>query len=493
MVYDYDLGVIGGGSAGLTVAAGAARAGAKTLLIEREPVLGGDCLHYGCVPSKTLIETARVFWRMKNAAAYGLPGADLPPVDFRAVRGRIEKVIDRIQHHDSEERFCGLGVKVEFGPAEFVDDRQVKVDGRPFTAKSWVIATGSSPAAPPLPGLDQTPHLTNRDIFYLDRLPASMIVLGAGPIAVEMAQAFARLGTAVTVVQRSGQILSKEDPDMAGLVQARLEAEGVVIRLNTATIRVAGAGPLREAVVRTKGGEEETLRAEALLVALGRRPNLAGLNLEAAGVEYDRKGLKLDRRLRTTAKHIFGAGDVTGTYQFTHAAGYEGGVVVANAVFHLPRRADYTRLPWCTFAEPELASVGLNETAARAAGIEPVVMTEEFAENDRALAEGTGEGRLKLVLDADEKPLGVQIAGPAAGELIAEWVAVLGGKVKLSALAAAVHPYPTLAEINKRVAGDLMAAKIFSDRVKKGLELFFHLRGRACRMPEGQAGVGVIN
>ncbi len=485
MAYDFDLGVIGGGSAGLTVAAGAARAGARTLLIEREPVLGGDCLHYGCVPSKTLIETARVFRRMKDAAAFGLPAPAVPPVDFRKIRDRITRVVAEIQRHDSEERFCGLGVKVEFGPAQFVDDRKVKVDGRAFTAKSWVIATGSSPAAPPVAGLDRTLHLTNRDIFYLDELPSSMIVLGAGPIAVEMAQAFARLGCEVTVIQRSGQILSKEDPDMAGLVMARLEAEGVKIRLNTATLRVAEAGGGREVVVQPAGGHEETLRAEALLVALGRRPNLDGLGLEAAGVEYDRRGLKLDSRLRTGRTHIFGAGDVTGTFQFTHAAGYEGGVVVANAVFRLPRRADYTWLPWCTYAEPELASVGKNEKAARAAGIEPVVWTEFFGDNDRALAEGAGQGKIKLILDAREKPLGVQIAGPAAGELIAEWVAVLGGKVKLSTLAAAVHPYPTLAEINKRVAGDLMAAKIFSDKVKKGLKLFFHLRGRACRAPEG--------
>ncbi|MBU0515929.1 MAG: FAD-dependent oxidoreductase [Proteobacteria bacterium] len=484
MAYDYDLGVIGGGSAGLTVAAGAAQAGAKTLLVEREPVLGGDCLHFGCVPSKTLIRTAEVFHALKNAPAWGLPAVGPLPVDFSSVRDRIKAVIDVIQKHDSEERFCDLGVRVEFGPAEFVDERKVKVDGRPFTAKSWVIATGSSPAAPPLEGLDRTPYLTNKEIFYLDKLPTSMIVLGAGPIAVEMAQAFARLGTSVTMVQRSGQILSKEDRDMADAVMARLRGEGVRVMLDTTTVRAADAGTVREVVVRPKDGQETTLRAEALLVALGRRPNLDGLNLDQAGVEFDRKGLKLDHRLRTTQKHVFGAGDVTGTFQFTHAAGYEGGIVVSNAVFHLPRRVDYTWLPWCTYTRPELASIGMNEKAAQEAGIDATAWTEFFISNDRALAEGGAEGKIKMILDDREKPIGVQILGPSAGELLAEWVAVLGGKVKLSTLAAAVHPYPTLAEINKRVAGDLLATKIFSDKVKKGLKLFFNLRGRACRTPE---------
>ncbi|MCF8033621.1 MAG: FAD-dependent oxidoreductase [Desulfarculaceae bacterium] len=486
--YDFDLGVLGGGSAGLTLTSGAAQLGAKTLLIEREPRLGGDCLHYGCVPSKTLIKTARVYHLMKNAARFGLPAAQVPSVDFASVRARIEGVIATIQKHDSQERFCSLGAAVRFGRARFVDEHTVELEGERISAKAWLIATGSSPAAPPVPGLDRTPHLTNKDIFYLDALPESLIVLGAGPIAIEMAQAFARLGSKASVVQRSGQILSKEDKDLADGVMAALGAEGVEFYLNTKVTGAREVGGRPHLAFTDAGGGEVELSAERLLVALGRRANLEGLGLEQIGVEYDAKGLKLDERLRTAHKHIYGAGDVTGGHQFTHAAGYEGGVVLANAVLHLPRKADYTWLPWCTYTDPELASIGLNEKAAQAAGIEYTVWSEEFAANDRALAEGEAEGRIKLILDKSENILGVQVLGLHAGELINEWVAVAGGKVKLATLAGLAHPYPTLGEINKRVAGDVMAPKLFSDLVKKGLKFFFHTKGRACNPPQGGAG-----
>lgn len=478
--YDYDIGILGGGSAGLTIAAGAAQFGAKTLLIDKEEKLGGDCLHYGCVPSKTLIKTAHVYHLMKNASQFGLPRHEIRPVDFTEVSNRIKSVINIIQKHDSVERFCGLGAKVEFGEAVFKNEHTVSLNGKDVSAKNWVIATGSSPAIPKLEGLEQTPFITNRDIFYLDRLPKSMIVLGAGPISTEMAQAFCRLGTEVTVIQRSGQILGREDRDMADAVMQNLAAEGVKYYLNTAILSVKDLGSEREVTVKSKDGTTDVIRAEAILVALGREPNLKGLGLENAGIEYDGKGLKLDSRLRTTQKHIFGAGDVTGTYQFTHAAGYEGGVVLTNAILHLPRKADYTFFPWCTYTDPELANIGMNETAARESGLKYAVWTEEFKMNDRGLAEGEGLGRIKLVLDEKGKPLGVQILGLHAGELISEWVAALNGGVKLSALAGAVHPYPTLAEINKRVVGNYFSGKIFSDRVKKTLKFFFSLRGRAC-------------
>jgi len=478
--FDYDIGILGGGSAGLTIAAGAAQFGAKALLIDKEGKLGGDCLHYGCVPSKTLIKTAHVYHLMKNASQFGLPQAEIAPVDFRDVSNRIKSVINTIQKHDSVERFCGLGAKVEFGNAVFKNEHTVTMDGRDITAKSWVIATGSSPAIPKIDGIEHTPFITNREVFYLDHLPKSMIVLGAGPISTEMAQAFSRLGTKVTVIQRSGQILGKEDRDMADAVMQNLAAEGVKYYLNTAILSVKDIGGEREVTVKSKDGKTDAIRAETILIALGREPNLKGLGLENAGVEYDGKGLKLDNRLRTTQKHIFGAGDVTGTYQFTHAAGYEGGVVLTNAILHLPRKADYTFFPWCTYTDPELASIGMNENAAKEAGLKYAVWTEEFKNNDRGLAEGEGLGRIKLVLNEKEKPLGVQILGLHAGELISEWVAALNGGVKLSTLAGAVHPYPTLAEINKRVVGNYFSGKIFSDKVKKTLKFFFSLRGRAC-------------
>ncbi len=478
--YDFDLGIIGGGAAGLTVASGAAQLGAKTLLVEKEQELGGDCLHFGCVPSKTLIRTAQVYYLMKKARDYGLPPVEVPPVDYEEVKKRIRSVVGTIQKHDSAERFCALGARVEFGQPVFSDEQAIRINGSTYSARHWVIATGSSPGVPWVEGLDQTPYLTNKEIFSLDRLPRSLIILGAGPIAIEMAQAFGRLGTQVSVVQRSGQILSKEDKDMADEVMQVLKDEGVIFYLNTAVVRVRDLGDEREVVIKNDQGREISLKAEKILVALGRDPNLTGLNLDKIGVAFDRQGIKVDERLRTTQKHIYAAGDVTGSFQFTHAAGYEGGIVLSNAIFHLPRKTNYTFLPWCTFTDPELASIGMNEKSAQAAGLEYAVLTEYFQDNDRGLAEGEKVGRIKMILDKHEKPLGVQILGPQAGELLSEWVAVLNGRVKLSTLASAVHPYPTLGEINKRVAGTFFSTKLFSDRVKKGLKFFFHLKGRAC-------------
>jgi pyruvate/2-oxoglutarate dehydrogenase complex dihydrolipoamide dehydrogenase (E3) component len=478
--YEYDIGVIGGGSAGLTVTAGAAQFGAKTLLVEKEAKLGGDCLHFGCVPSKTLIRTAHIYHFMKTAKSFGLPQVEMPPVDFRDVSKRIQSVIDTIQKHDSEERFCSLGAKVTFGQPRFADEHTIKLNGHTYSAKNWVIASGSSAAVPPIDGLEKTPFITNREIFSLNRLPKSMVILGAGPIAIEMAQAFARLGSQVTVVQRSHQILSREDKDMADSVMDVLRAEGVIFHLNASVIRVDDRGSEREVRIENRASVKQSLRAETILVAMGRQPNLDGLNLEDIGVESDGRGLRVDRRLRTNQRHIYAAGDVTGAHLFTHAAGYEGGIVISNAIFHLPRKVDYTFLPWCTYTDPELASIGMNEKRAAEAGIDYSVWTEAFEDNDRSVAEGEKVGKIKMILDEKERPLGVQILGPQAGELLNEWVAVINGKVKLSTLASAVHPYPTLGEINKRVAGTYFSPKIFSEKVKKGLKLFFHLKGRAC-------------
>ncbi len=484
--FDFDIGIIGGGAAGLTVAAGAAQLGAKTLLVEQEPELGGDCLHFGCVPSKTLIKTAHVYHDMKTAHHYGLPHVDPPPVDFKTVAERIRSVIATIQHHDSVERFCGLGAKVEFGRGEFADEHTVRVDGKSFAAKYWVIATGSSPLVPSIEGLSQTPHLTNKEIFSLSELPPSMIVLGGGPIGIEMAQAFNRLGSRVTVVDMMPQILGKEDRDMADAVMNRLVEEGVTFHLDAAVTAAADAGPLRQVTIERKDGTPLDLKAHALLVAIGRVPNVEGMDLDRIGVATTRGGITVDNRLRTSQKHIFAAGDVNGGYQFTHAAGYEGGIVVSNAIFRLPRKADYTFLPWCTYSDPELASIGMNEKAAKQAGVDYTLWEEAFENNDRSLAEGEKTGKIKMLLDGREKPIGVQILGPHAGELINEWVAILNGKVKLSTLASAVHPYPTVGEINKRVVGNFFSPKIFSDKIKKGLRFFFNLKGRACQNEKGQ-------
>jgi pyruvate/2-oxoglutarate dehydrogenase complex dihydrolipoamide dehydrogenase (E3) component len=480
--YDYDIGIIGGGAGGLTVAAGAAQLGARTILIEKEKELGGDCLHFGCVPSKTLIKSAHVYHLMKNAKKFGLPQVSPPPVNFRNISARIKSVISTIQQHDSEERFCSLGARVEFGQPYFTDAHAVRLNGNTHTAKNWIIASGSSADIPPIKGLDKTPFITNREIFYLDQLPKSMIVMGAGPVGIEMAQAFNRFGTAVTVVGRAPQILPKDDPDLTDEVMDILSAEGVKFYTSHSIEAVSDLGHQRQVTLKGKTGNTLSLKAQMLLVALGRAANVEGLGLDTIGIEHDRRGIKIDQRMRTNHKHIYAVGDVNGGFQFTHAAGYEGGIVISNAIFRLPRKADYTYMPWCTYTDPPLGNIGMTEKMARAAGVNYTVWTEEFKGNDRSQAEGEKKGKIKMILNEKEKPIGVQILGSHAGDLLAEWVAVLNGKVKLATLAAAVHPYPTIGEINKRVAGNFFSPKIFSKKMQKGLKFFFHLKGRACEV-----------
>ena len=482
--YDYDIGIIGGGAAGLTTASGAAQLGAKVILIEQEDRLGGDCLHYGCVPSKTLIKSAHVYHQMRHASRFGLPETDMPPVDFSRVADRIRSVVATIQKHDSEERFCTLGAKVLFGQPRFQDEHAVQVNGTSISAAKWLIATGSSPVVPPIPGLSNTPHLTNREIFYMDTLPGSMIMLGAGPIGIEMAQAFNRLGSRVTVIDRGPQILGKEDKDMADAVMQIMANEGVQFVLESSIEQVDQIHGQVRVTLTDSTGTRQQMTADALLVAMGRSPNTAGLGLNGIDIPVERTGIPVDKRLRTRHNHIYAAGDVTGGFQFTHAAGYEGGIVIANAVFRLPRKVNYTWLPWVTYTDPELASIGMNETMAQKAGIEYAVFTEAFKDNDRSLAEGTSEGKIKLLLNEKEKPIGVQILGPGAGNLISEWVAAFNGNVKLSTLAGAIHPYPTIAEINKRVVGTFLSPKIFSPFIRKGLKFFFNLKGRACHVAD---------
>jgi pyruvate/2-oxoglutarate dehydrogenase complex dihydrolipoamide dehydrogenase (E3) component len=309
-----------------------------------------------------------------------------------------------------------------------------------------------------------------------------MIVLGAGPIGVEMAQSFRRFGTEVTVVDMAPQILPFDDQEMADTVMETLQSEGVKFYVNHTLEAVSDLVNKRQVTLKHDDGSVVSLTAETLLVALGRIANVEGLGLDTIEIEYNRRGVKVDNRMRTNHKHIYAVGDVNGGFQFTHAAGYEGGIVVSNAIFRLPRKADYTYLPWCTFTDPALANIGMNEKMARKAGIDCTVYTEDFKNNDRSVTEGEKIGKIKMLLDAKEKPIGVQVLGRHAGDLLAEWVAVLNGKVKLATLAAAIHPYPTMSEINKRVAGNFFSPKIFSEKVQKGLKFFFHLKGRACEV-----------
>ncbi|OCC14291.1 Mercuric ion reductase [Dissulfuribacter thermophilus] len=479
--YDFDLIVIGGGAAGLTVTAGAAQLGAKTLLIEKEPNLGGDCLHYGCVPSKTLIRTARLYHQMRRGPEFGLPQVEVPPVEFAKVRDRIRHVINTIQKHDSPERFCSLGAKVIFGYPEFVDEHSISVEGKIYSGKKICIATGSGPMIPPITGIKDVSYHTNKTIFFMDKLPKELTILGGGAIAIEMAQAFSRLGSKVTVIQRSERILKNEDPDFSEEIKGILEEEGVKFFLGTKikSITPIGGG-VRVDIGINETGDDIAVQSDAILIALGRKPNIDGLLLEKAGVDFDKQGIKVDDRLRTTQKHIYAAGDVIGKYQFTHAAGYEGGIVVTNAVFRIPRKVDYTYMPRCTYTDPEFACIGMNESQCKASGTDYELFEESFDRNDRAICEGAERGEIKLLLDKSGTPLGIQILGSRAGDLLSYWVVGLKGRVKTSTLAQAVHPYPTFGEINKRVVGAFISKKVFSDRVKKGLKFFFNLKGRAC-------------
>ena len=483
--YDYDLGVIGGGAAGLTAAAGGAQFGARTILIEKSGKLGGDCLHVGCVPSKTLIRTAGLWAQTGRLKEFGLPDVARPPVDLGAVMDRVRGVIDRLQEHDSPARFCGLGAEVRFGQPTFADSHTVTVDGRPVSAKAWIIATGSSPVLPPVEGLEGLPAWTNETVFSQRRLPERLIVLGGGPIGLELAQAFARLGSRVTVVEFMEQILGPEDADIAQIIRGRLEAEGIVFLTGTKAIKADREGRTVMLTVAPAAGPGEAtlLTGDAILVAAGRKPNTDGLDLTAAGVTFNPRGIPTDGRLRTNVPHIYACGDVNGQLPFTHVAGYEGGIAVTNAILHLPRKADYGKIGWCTYTDPEVASIGLNEKRAAKAGIAYRLFEEPFTGNDRALAEGEAAGKIKLLASPQGKLLGCQIIGPHAGELIHEWVLALNAGVRLSTLAGTVHIYPTLAEISKRVAQQPFTAKLFSETARGVLRFLFDLKGRACTPP----------
>lgn len=485
--YDYDLGILGGGAAGLTAAAGAAQFGAKSIIIETYKELGGDCLHFGCVPSKTLIRTAGVWAFARRAREFGLPHLSLPPVDLGAVMDRVQSVISKIQKHDSTERFCGLGAEVRFGQPVFIDEHVVEVDGTRLSARAWIVSTGSSPTLPPVEGLADVPHWTNETVFSQRMLPNRLLVLGGGPIGLEMAQAFQRLGSHVTVVEFMDQILGPEDTDIADILRSRLEKEGMKILSSTKAVKAESSGSIIHLTVGPAQGKGEVsvLEADALLVATGRKPNTEKLGLEAAGVEFTPRGISTDARMRTNMRHIYACGDVNGQFPFTHVAGYEAGIALSNIILRLPRKSDYTKVAWCTYTDPEIASIGINEKRAKKDNVEYRILEEQFIENDRALAEGEELGKLKILISPKGKLLGCQIIGPRAGELIHEWVAAVWGGIKLSTIAGAIHVYPTLSEISKRAAGSYFAEKLFSERTKSILRHLFHLKGRACTLPEG--------
>jgi pyruvate/2-oxoglutarate dehydrogenase complex dihydrolipoamide dehydrogenase (E3) component len=462
-----DLCVIGGGSGGLTVAAGAAQMGAKVVLVEKGR-MGGDCLNTGCVPSKSLIAAADAANVMRSAGRFGIKSVE-PQVDFAAVSRHIHDVIATIAPHDSVDRFEGLGVRVILGEAQFEKPDTVIADRQVIKARRFVIATGSRAAVPPIPGLDRVPYLTNETVFDLDHLPRRLVIVGGGPIGCELGQAYRRLGAEVTIVELEA-ILPKEDPDLADVVRRRLIMEGIDIREMARAGRVERTGDGITVLVDLPRGSE-TLSASHLLIATGRAANVEDLGLDKARVAFSPAGIAVDRRLRTTNKRIFAIGDVTGGLQFTHMAGYHGGVVVRNAVFKLPSKASTRAVPRVTFTDPELAHVGLTEHEARDSGHTVTVLKSSFESNDRARTERDSEGFIKVLVGRKGRILGASIIGHHAGELILPWVLAINEGLAIRAMASLIAPYPTLSEISKAAAGSYYTPSLFSEKTRRIVRL----------------------
>lgn len=449
-----DLIVIGAGAAGLSVASGAAQMGLRVTLIEGGE-MGGDCLNHGCVPSKALIAAGARAQAMRDAGRFGIAPVE-PAVDFAAVMDHVADVVAGIAPHDSQERFEGLGVRVIRGMARFVGPRAVAVNGEVIAARRVVIATGSRPFVPRVPGLADVPFLTNESIFGLRERPGHLLVLGGGPIGVELAQAFRRLGAAVTLIE-AGTILGREEPEAVAVVRTALQREGVALHEG---VSVDAAGQ-DDGVWLEAGGQR--FAGSHLLVAVGRRAAVDALDLGQAGITATDAGIAVDARLRTTNPKVFAIGDVVADApSFTHVAGYHAGVVIRQAVLGLPARARHDVVPRVTYTAPELAQVGLTEAAARAAHDDVQVIRQDFARNDRARADRATEGFLKLVI-VRGRVAGVTITGPHAGELIAPWVQAMATRTRLSAISGLVLPYPTLSEVGKAAAGIYFSMKLFGN------------------------------
>lgn len=459
-VISTDLLVIGAGSGGLSVAAGAVQMGADVTLVEGGE-MGGDCLNYGCVPSKSLIASAKAAHAIAHPAAPGVtPGAADP--DYAAAMAGVQEVIARIAPHDSQARFEDLGVRVIRAWARFRSPREVEAGEHVIRARRIVLATGSSPLVPPIPGLAEVPHLTNETLWDLRERPRHLIVIGGGPIGIEMAQAHRRLGSGVTVIE-GARALGREDPEAAALILDRLRAEGVAIEENAPAAEVRGSDGAIEVVAE----DGRVFEGSHLLVAVGRRANTDGLNLGAAGIETTRTGVRVDGRLRTTNRRVFAIGDAAGGLQFTHLAGYHAGIVIRQALLGLPARARTDHIPRVTYTAPELAQIGLTEAEAREAhGARLEVARFDYSGNDRALAERKPEGFIKVMV-ARGKPVGVTIAGHQAGEHINLWALVLANGVSMKSVTAMVSPYPTVGEISKRAAGAYFSPKLFDNPLLK--------------------------
>jgi pyruvate/2-oxoglutarate dehydrogenase complex dihydrolipoamide dehydrogenase (E3) component len=452
-----DLCVIGAGSGGLSVAAGAAQLGRKVVLIEKGE-MGGDCLNTGCVPSKSLIAAANRAERIREAAGFGIRAGE-PEIDAVRVHAHIREAIAAIAPNDSQARFEGLGVTVVREPARFLDERNVEAGSARIKARRFVIATGSRPAVPPIPGLEQISYFTNETIFDNDFIPPHLVIIGAGPIGIELAQAHRRLGSQVTLLE-AAKALPKEDEEAAALIVGKLSREGVRLLEGTQATSIARTETgARLQLVGARGSE--VIDGTHILVAAGRKPNVEGLHLENAGVAYDAKGIKIDSGLKTSNRRIYAIGDIAGGAQFTHLAGYHASLVIRNAMFRLPVRVDNLTIPRVTFSDPELAQVGMTEREARVAHREVKIARADFADNDRAVTEREREGFIKVVVGRGSAILGATIVGAHAGELILPWVMAMTRRLPLSAMAGLVVPYPTLGDISRRAASNHYAPLLF--------------------------------
>jgi pyruvate/2-oxoglutarate dehydrogenase complex dihydrolipoamide dehydrogenase (E3) component len=467
---DYDLAVIGAGAAGLSITAVAAQLGLRVALIERDR-MGGDCLNFGCVPSKALLAASHAAQAARGARRFGIHLPE-PLIDWDGVREHIQGAIATIAPMDSKARFRALGATVLRGEARFVAPDALAVDGQRLSARRIVIAAGSSPAVPPIPGLDRIPFLTNTTIFDLPRRPEHLLILGGGPVGLELADAFAGLGSRVTVIE-TATIAGKEDPELVAGLRDALQARGVVL-LEGASVTAVEPGP---ALVL---GDGRRIAGSHLLVAAGRRPNLAALELPAGNVAASNDGIVTDRGLRSVSnRRVFAAGDIAdprgiGPRAFTHVGSYHAGIVIRRALFRLPARLDYAALPRVIYTRPELAQVGMTEAEARAAGRRVQILRWPLADNDRAVAEGDTAGLVKLVV-AGDRVLGAGILAPNAGEMIGLWGLAIAQRAKLATMAAQILPYPTRAEAGKRAAATLFASRLFSPRVKQAIGLLVRL------------------
>ncbi|PIQ43585.1 MAG: dihydrolipoamide dehydrogenase [Gammaproteobacteria bacterium CG11_big_fil_rev_8_21_14_0_20_46_22] len=455
-----DLCVIGGGSGGLSVAAGAVQMGATVVLIEQAE-MGGDCLNAGCVPSKALIASAKHAKAIESAKRFGVE-ASVSEVNYQAVHDHIHGVIEAIRPNDSEKRFKTLGVTVIKARAQFIDNKTVKAGQAEIKARRFVVATGSTASVPPIPGLDTVPYFTNQTIFSLKEKPIHLIIVGAGPIGCEIAQAHRRLGVRVSVLDMA-TMLPKDDPELVDVVRKRFVEEGVELHECVTIERVEQASESINVLIAAEG-KQEVISGSHLLVAAGRKPNLDGLGLDKAKVKHDRPGIVVNARLQSVSnRRVFAVGDVAGRFQFTHAASYHAGIVIRNSLFAWPAKVDYRAMPWCTYTDPELAHVGLQENQAKRCR----VLRFSFKDNDRAQAERETAGLIKVIVSPKGRVQGCSIVGHNAGELILPWILAVQQNMPISKLATVIAPYPTLSEISKRVAGSYYAERLFSSRTQR--------------------------